>query len=346
MLSQSFSPGLPSPLLGFQDPRSRFHHMQLRNGVTPRRLGVQLESSSKWDVLKRKRGAFMCVNDSNRNPDQLESSREENHVPYVSRLNGVEPFHGKSGSISFHGLTHQLVEEGKLMSAPFREDKGSLLWVLAPVAFISSLILPQVFLGGLIEAFFKNEILVEVVSSLVFEVLFYVGVATFLLVTDRVQRPYLQFSSKRWSLITGLRGYLTTAFFIAGFKVIAPLFAVYVTWPTIGLPALVAVFPFLVGCIVQLAFETHLDRRGSASWPLVPIIFEVYRLYQLTKAAHFMERLMFQMRGLPTTPELLEKSGAVFAMMITFQVLGVVCLWSLMTFLLRLFPSRPVAENY
>lgn len=103
----------------------------------------------------------MCVNDSNRNPDQLESSREEN-VLYVSRLNGVEPFHGKSGSISFHGLTHQLVEEGKLMSAPFREDKGSLLWVLAPVAFISSLILPQVLLGGLIEAFFKNEILVGI----------------------------------------------------------------------------------------------------------------------------------------------------------------------------------------
>lgn len=98
----------------------------------------------------------------------------------------------------------------------------------------------------------------------------------FLLVTDRVQRPYLQFSSKRWSLITGLRGYLTTAFFIAGFKVIAPLFAVYVTWPMIGLPALVAVVPFLVGCIVQLAFETHLDRRGSSSWPLVPIIFEVF----------------------------------------------------------------------
>lgn len=119
---------------------------------------------------------------------------------------------------------------------------------------------------------------VEVVTSLVFEVLFYVGVATFLLVTDRVQRPYLQFSSKRWSLITGLRGYLTTAFFMAGFKVIAPLFAVYVTWPMIGLPALVAVVPFLVGCIVQLAFETQLDRCGSSSWPLVPIIFEVFYL--------------------------------------------------------------------
>uniref|UniRef100_A0A0A0LD62 Uncharacterized protein n=1 Tax=Cucumis sativus TaxID=3659 RepID=A0A0A0LD62_CUCSA len=336
MHSQSFSPALTSPLLGLQDARSRFHPMQLGNPVSPRTPRVHLQFSSKWAVLKRKRWAFMCVADSNKSP-QLELSGEENHAMYASRLNGVEPFHGKCGSVSFHGLTHQLVEESKLMSAPFREEKGSILWVLAPVAFISSLILPQVFLGGLIEAFFKNRILV---------VLFYVGVATFLLVTERVQRPYLQFSSKRWSLITGLRGYLSTTFFIAGFKVIAPLLAVFVTWPMIGLAALVAVFPFLVGCIVQLAFETLLDRCGSASWPLVPIIFEVYRLYQLTKASHFMESLMFELKGLPMTPDLLEKSGALFAMMTTFQILGVVCLWSLLTFLLRLFPSRPVAENY
>jgi hypothetical protein len=55
---------------------------------------------------------------------------------------------------------------------------------------------------------------------------------------------------------------------------------------------------------------------------------------------------MFSLKGLPTSPELLERSGALFAMIVTFQVLGVVCLWSLMTFRLRLFPSRPVAENY
>lgn len=69
-------------------------------------------------------------------------------------------------------------------------------------------------------------------------------------------------------------------------------------------------------------------------------------MYQLTKAAHFAEKLMFAMRGLPVTPEILERGGALFAMMVTFQILGVVCLWSLMTFLLRLFPSRPVADNY
>ena len=118
----------------------------------------------------------------------------------------------------------------------------------------------------------------EIVTSLLFEVLFYVGLAIFLRVTDSVQRPYMQFSSKRWGLITGLRGYLTCAFLTMGFKVIAPIFAVYVTWPMIGLRGLVAVFPFLIGCVAQLAFENHLDKRGSSCWPLVPIIFEVYDL--------------------------------------------------------------------
>lgn len=118
----------------------------------------------------------------------------------------------------------------------------------------------------------------EIVTSLLFEILFYIGIATFLLVTDRVQRPYLQFSSKRWGLITGLRGYLTCAFCTMGFKVIAPLFAVYVTWPMIGLPGLVAVVPFLMGFVAQLAFEKYLDKSGSSCWPLIPIIFEVHGL--------------------------------------------------------------------
>lgn len=115
----------------------------------------------------------------------------------------------------------------------------------------------------------------EMVASLCFEAMFYIGLGAFLSVTDSVQRPYLQFSPKRWGLITGLRGYLTSSFFTTGFKVIAPLFAVYVTWPVLGLQALVAVAPFLVGCAAQLAFEAHLNKRGSSCWPIVPIIFEV-----------------------------------------------------------------------
>lgn len=60
-----------------------------------------------------------------------------------------------------------------------------------------------------------------------------------------------------------------------GFKVFAPLLAAYVVWPVIGLPAVIAVAPFLLGCAVQYAFEIHLDNRNSSCWPVLPIIFEV-----------------------------------------------------------------------
>lgn len=118
----------------------------------------------------------------------------------------------------------------------------------------------------------------EIVSSSSTEIIFYAGLAIFLFVTEHVQKPYLEFSSKRWSLITGLKGYMASAFVAMGFKVFAPVLAVYVTWPVLGLSALVSVAPFLTGCLVQYIFEKRLERKGSSSWPLVPIIFEVQTL--------------------------------------------------------------------
>ncbi|KAL5704979.1 hypothetical protein ACHQM5_023334 [Ranunculus cassubicifolius] len=262
------------------------------------------------------------------------------------RFDRAEPFGGKSGSMSFYGVSHQVIEEGKLVNAPFKDGKSSLLWILAPVAFISSLILPQFFLGGVIDSFIRDDILAEIVASFSSEALFYLGLSTFLLITDRVQRPYLEFSPKRWGLITGLNGYLSSAFFTMGFKVVAPVFAVYVTWDALGLASAVAVAPFLIGCAAQYIFEIKADKRGSSSWPLIPLIFEVYRLYQLSKAANFVERLMMAMRGSAVSNRLMERRGALVGLLVTFQVLGVLCLWSLMTFLIRLFPSRPVVENY
>lgn len=96
----------------------------------------------------------------------LEFHQQQNSSVPVTICHGVEPFRGKSGSVSFHGLTYQLVEERKLVSAPFQEEKGSFFWVLAPIAFISSLILPQFFIGNVIEAFLKNEILVGIYRTL------------------------------------------------------------------------------------------------------------------------------------------------------------------------------------
>lgn len=258
----------------------------------------------------------------------------------------LDPFRGKSGCISFCGLSHQIVESNNLVSSPFEDGNGSLIWVVAPITLISSLVLPQFFLDNAIEGFLKNEVLTDIVTSFSSEVIFYTGLGVFLWITDRVQRPYIDFSPKKWSLITGLRGYMSSAFFIMGVKVVAPLLGMYVVWPVIALPAVVAVSPFLLGCAVQLAFEFLLEKSESSCWPVLPIIFEVYRLYQLCKGAYFLEKLMFSMKGRKMTPKMIEKGNALFSLIILFQILAVVCLWSLTTFLLRLFPSRPVAENY
>ncbi|XP_027150597.1 uncharacterized protein LOC113750863 [Coffea eugenioides] len=317
---------------------------QLNASVAFSKQTLLLQNELKLKSRFRSRNVLCALNSEQ--PRTSTSPRREPRDAQVNAIDGSEPFRGKPGSVSFLGLTHQSVEESKLVSAPVEENVGSFVWVLAPVALISSLVLPRFFLGNAVVDLFRDELLSEMISSLASEVMFYIGLATFLRVTDHVQKPYLQFSAKRWSLITGLRGYLTSVFFITGFKIFAPLLAVYVTWPVLGLPALVAVAPFLAGCLVQFLFEKRLESRESSSWPLVTIIFEVYRIYQLTRAVQFIQTFMFAMKDAPITQQLLERNGALVSLIVTFQILGVFSLWSLLTFLLRLFPSRPVAENY
>ena len=119
-----------------------------------------LKSFEKKSLLRSLKKGGIVFNSNSSSDANLEPSGRGNSGLPVVRYEGVEPFRGKSGSVSFHGLTHQLVEEGKLVSSPFNEGKGSFFWVLAPVALISSLILPQFFLGGAIEALLKEETLV------------------------------------------------------------------------------------------------------------------------------------------------------------------------------------------
>ncbi|KAJ1701675.1 hypothetical protein LUZ63_001454 [Rhynchospora breviuscula] len=263
-------------------------------------------------------------------------------VPIRTRL---DTFRGKSGAVSFCGLSHEVFEKKKIVSSPLEDGKGSLLWIVGPAALISSVLLPQLFLSSFVEAFLKNQLIAETVSSLLSEMLFYTGVAAFLFVTDRVQRPYLEFSAKSWSLITGLNGYLYSSFLTMGFKVSVPLVLAYAVWPVIGFAGIIAVAPFLFGCLAQFWFEIRLQKNASSCWPVLPIIFEVYRLYQLNRGAHFIERLMFSLKE-SASPAMADRTSAFFAVLVALQVLGAACLWSLATFLLRLFPSRPVRENY
>eukprot|EP00262_Sarcandra_glabra_P004860 TRINITY_DN16108_c0_g1_i2.p1 TRINITY_DN16108_c0_g1~~TRINITY_DN16108_c0_g1_i2.p1 ORF type:complete len:177 (-),score=20.69 TRINITY_DN16108_c0_g1_i2:336-866(-) len=134
---------------------------------------VQLGNASKWYMVpfspienwQKKRNGLICLpntniattastSDSDHNA-RLNSSSKIN-IKRVS--NHTEPFRGKSGSVSFVGLTHQLIEEGKLVSSPFKDGTGSFIWVLGPIALIASLLLPQFFLTNVIDAVVEDEI--------------------------------------------------------------------------------------------------------------------------------------------------------------------------------------------
>ena len=139
-------------------------------------------------VLNSKRGTIVCAANSNQDAKLgfLGKENSDSVVP-VSAFDGVEPFRGKSGSISFYGMTHQSLEEGKLQSAPFTEKKGSFLWVLAPVALISSLILPQFFLASSIEELLQDLLLVGIWTSAILVCFSELNFCSFLLlITDDI----------------------------------------------------------------------------------------------------------------------------------------------------------------
>lgn len=97
------------------------------------------------------------VTDSSVNGALEVESSQSSSVPV--NVGEVEPFQGKSGSVSFYGLTHQSVEEEKLEFAPIKQEESSYFWVWGPIAFISSLILPQFFIGTVVDAYFNGLIL-------------------------------------------------------------------------------------------------------------------------------------------------------------------------------------------
>lgn len=131
-------------------------------------------SGLKWGIkepsllgLNRFQRPIVHASDSTVNGALEAHPNQSSSVP-VNGYNGVEPFRGKSGSVSFYGLTYQSVEEGKLESAPFNEEESSYFWVLAPVAFMSALILPQFFISNIVQAFFDDVILIGYCRTLCF----------------------------------------------------------------------------------------------------------------------------------------------------------------------------------
>jgi len=74
-------------------------------------------------------------------------------------------------------------------------------------------------------------------------------------------------------------------------------------------------------------------------------ILQVYRLHQLNRAAQLVTALSLTVRGAEMTAQNLAINGSLSALLNVLQFLGVICIWSLSSFIMRFFPSATMAEG-
>lgn len=109
------------------------------------------------------------------------------------------------------------------------------------------------------------------------EALFYIGVLIFVLLTDLTWRrrlnktqplnlPTLPKAPQYFQILSVMMKVLT---------LIIPLVTMGLVWPWTGPAASATLAPYLVGLVVQFAFEQYARRKKSPSWPVIPVIFQV-----------------------------------------------------------------------
>lgn len=114
------------------------------------------------------------------------------------------------------------------------------------------------------------------------EALFYCGVAVFLLLVDHLRRPALQESAANSSSIPAPQlGQRVSSVATLVLSLIIPMVTMGLVWPWTGPAASATLAPYLVGIIVQFAFEQYARYKKSPSWPVIPVIFQVSSSHSL-----------------------------------------------------------------
>ncbi|KAL3352229.1 hypothetical protein AABB24_020341 [Solanum stoloniferum] len=139
--------------------------------------------------------------------------------------------------------------------------------------------------------------------------------------------------------------YRISSISVLALSLIIPMVTMGLVWPWTGPAASATLAPYLVGIVVQFAFEQYARYIDSPSWSVIPIVFQVYRLHQLNRAAQLVTALSLTVRGAEMTAQNLAINGSLSALLNVLQFLGVICIWSLSSFIMRFFPSATMAEG-
>ncbi|MCO5592797.1 hypothetical protein L7F22_046800 [Adiantum nelumboides] len=249
---------------------------------------------------------------------------------------------GRSGIVSFFSLgpkeEQQVLKKTEQLAQTSNEAWISVLWILGPAVLVSSVVLPPFFLRKAFELLLEDSLVTDFLILFFTETLFYAGVFVFLLVAHQVQK-----ATGVWTWNSGSRaslGYKVSSYATMSLAVLLPLGAFAIVWPWTGPAAAAALLPYIAGLAVQYGFEHIVQERKWSVWPLIPIIFQVYRLHQLNRATQLVAGLLYSLRGAEATAETLAVNGSLQTLVMVLQLLGMLCLWALTAYLTHVFSSE------
>ncbi|KAI3860147.1 hypothetical protein MKX03_037106 [Papaver bracteatum] len=270
--------------------------------------------------------------------DEENQLNAEDNIPGSSSVLNVEGSEGKPGFISFSGRPRLNKEVEIIVEPPPIKRQSNLLSFIGPTVLVASFIVPSLYLRRILSSIFEDSLLTDFLILFFTEALFYCGVAVFLLLIHHSHRPLGLKSSLKSNNRTQLVHRISSVTALA-LCLIIPMVTMGLVWPWTGPAASATLAPFLVGNVVQFAFEQYARYLKSPSWPVIPFIFQVYRLHQLNRAAQLVTALSFTVRGAEATSHNLAINSSLAMLLNVLQFLGIICIWSFASFLMRFFPS-------
>ncbi|KAJ7558933.1 hypothetical protein O6H91_04G061900 [Diphasiastrum complanatum] len=283
---------------------------------------VNLESDMKGEPTSDSSKENQSVSTSLKNSAQLL------HVPV-----NEERLDGRSGFASFYrNFKTEKEDKFGLVNSSSKTKTQSFLWLVAPFILVASIVIPPIFLRQLIETVLEDTLVTDFVILFFTEAAFYIGAYLFLYITQKLWAQ-VQPQKPEWSLAVYVQGYRVSSLICLALSVILPIVSIYLVWPWIGPAAAAALVPYMAGLVVQFWFEESM--KESSLWPHIQVIFQVYRLHQLNRGAQLAAGLLFTLKGIESTAETLAINGSLQTLMTVIQLLGIICLWSLGSFLVQ-----------
>lgn len=311
---------------------------------------TQRKVKGKDSLLKRR--CILYATSEDESYSDLEQDNFEQEIPNPPAEDGItedtsyrlgERTGGKPGFISFYGRARRSEDESTV-SIP-GTNQNDLLWFVGPTVLVASFVFPSLYLRRILTTIFEDSLLTDFLILFFTEAFFYCGVAGFLLLADRLRRPLEPvFAPTNQNLAPHLGNRIASVAVLV-LSLTIPMVTMGFVWPWTGPAASATLAPYLVGIIVQFAFEQYARYVNSPSWPAIPIIFQVYRLHQLNRAAQLVTALSFTVRGAEMTSHNVAINSSLSTLLNVLQFLGIICIWSLSSFVIRFFPSPTTPDR-